>query len=385
MSKSGESENGIIWLLDEPSVTAKKIKSAVTDNDRDIRFDPVNKPGVSNLLTMLSVLGGESIPELETEFGGRGYGDLKSATAEAVVAAFAPVRERTLELLADPAELDRILADSADRADAIARADARTVYDRVGFVRRLARARDDDGRGGPAGRAVRPRRHALRPPRAVEPGSAPSRSRAYLGDDAAAARRWHALEEQHYHRYLAGELEFLGQRRARAGDSRALRRRARRRRASRWFATYLARVRATWQLHDDVLPCLDALAAPASVRHHHQRRPRVPAAKIARLGLDRRVEYVIATGAVGCREARSGDLPPACERFGVTAPLAAAYVGDRLRTDAHRRGGRRPPRRVARPARRTATDDDAAEASAAGVPVIRAFETAGAARARWSS
>jgi len=136
MSKSSEADNGIIWLLDEPSVTAKKIKSAVTDNERDIRFDPVNKPGVSNLLTLLSVLGGESIPELETEFGGRGYGDLKSATAEAVVAAFSPVRERTLELLDDPAELDRILADSAERADAIARETLARVYERVGFLPR---------------------------------------------------------------------------------------------------------------------------------------------------------------------------------------------------------------------------------------------------------
>jgi tryptophanyl-tRNA synthetase len=129
MSKSGEAENGIIWLLDEPSVTAKKIKSAVTDNDRDIRFDSVNKPGVSNLLTLLSVLGGDAIPELETEFGGRGYGDLKSATADAVVSALAPIRERALELLADPAEL-------ADRADAIARETLARVYERVGFLPR---------------------------------------------------------------------------------------------------------------------------------------------------------------------------------------------------------------------------------------------------------
>jgi tryptophanyl-tRNA synthetase len=136
MSKSGEAENGIIWLLDEPSVTAKKIKSAVTDNDRDIRFDSVNKPGVSNLLTLLSVLGGDAIPELETEFGGRGYGDLKSATADAVVSALAPIRERALELLADPAELDRMLGDAADRAEAIARETLARVYERVGFLPR---------------------------------------------------------------------------------------------------------------------------------------------------------------------------------------------------------------------------------------------------------
>jgi tryptophanyl-tRNA synthetase len=136
MSKSGANEKGIIWLLDEPSVTAKKIKSAVTDNDGSVRFDPVEKPGVSNLLTLLSVLGGSSIPSLEAEFAGRGYGDLKNATADAVVAEFGPVRERVLELLADPAELDRTLAANADRAEAIARATLERVYDRVGFLRR---------------------------------------------------------------------------------------------------------------------------------------------------------------------------------------------------------------------------------------------------------
>lgn len=137
MSKSGESENGIIWLLDDPAVTAKKIKSAVTDTERDIRFDPVSKPGVSNLLTLLSVLGGSSIPSLEAEFAGRGYGDLKSETADAVVAAFAPVRSRALELLADPAELDRVLTGNAERADAIASETLKRIYDRVGFLPRV--------------------------------------------------------------------------------------------------------------------------------------------------------------------------------------------------------------------------------------------------------
>jgi tryptophanyl-tRNA synthetase len=136
MSKSGDNEKGIIWLLDEPSVTAKKIRSAVTDTDGTVQFDPVAKPGVSNLLTLLSTLGGSSIPALEREFEGRGYGDLKSATADAVVAAFGPVRERALELLADPAELDRVLAGNADRAEAIAQATLERVYDRVGFLRR---------------------------------------------------------------------------------------------------------------------------------------------------------------------------------------------------------------------------------------------------------
>ena len=136
MSKSGDNDKGLLWVLDEPSVTAKKIKAAVTDADGSVRFDPVEKPGVSNLLTLLSVLGGSSIPSLEAEFAGRGYGDLKSATADAVVAEFEPVRARTLEMLDDPAELDRILAGNADRAEAIAQATLERAYDRVGFLRR---------------------------------------------------------------------------------------------------------------------------------------------------------------------------------------------------------------------------------------------------------
>ncbi len=136
MSKSGESPAGIIWLLDEPSTTAKKIKAAVTDDEREIRFAPATKAGVSNLLTILSVLTGTSIPTVEAEYAGRGYGDLKKDVADAVIAEFEPVRTRTLELLADPAELDRLLAQNADRAAAIADATLARAYDRMGFLPR---------------------------------------------------------------------------------------------------------------------------------------------------------------------------------------------------------------------------------------------------------
>jgi len=136
MSKSGESPQGIIWLLDDPAVTAKKIKSAVTDTDRDIVFNPEEKAGVSNLLGILSLLTGTSIPALETEFAGRGYGDLKGEVADAVVAEFEPIRARALELLADPAELDRMLAVNARRANEIAEATLARVYDAVGFLPR---------------------------------------------------------------------------------------------------------------------------------------------------------------------------------------------------------------------------------------------------------
>lgn len=136
MSKSGESPQGIVWLLDEPTAVAKKIKSAVTDTDRDIRFDPAAKAGVSNLLGILSLLGGTPIDRLEEEFAGKGYGDLKGAVADAVVAEFEPIRARTLELLSDPAELDRMLAVNADRANQIAETTLARVYDAVGFLPR---------------------------------------------------------------------------------------------------------------------------------------------------------------------------------------------------------------------------------------------------------
>jgi tryptophanyl-tRNA synthetase len=137
MSKSASSDAGVIWLLDEPSLSAKKIKSAATDSDRSVTFDAAKKPGVSNLLTIYSVLTGRSIDSLESEYEGHGYGDLKNGLAEVVVETFRPIRERALELLADPAELDRILAASADRASEIADAKLATVFDRVGFLPRI--------------------------------------------------------------------------------------------------------------------------------------------------------------------------------------------------------------------------------------------------------
>ncbi|MGV8876417.1 MAG: tryptophan--tRNA ligase [Rhodoglobus sp.] len=136
MSKSASSDSGVLWLLDEPSTTAKKIKSAVTDADREIRFDRANKPGIANLLTIHSVFSGTSITDLETQFSGKGYGDLKKEVAEVVTEEFAPVRARTRELLDDPAELDRLLTKNADRASEMADATLARVYDRIGFLPR---------------------------------------------------------------------------------------------------------------------------------------------------------------------------------------------------------------------------------------------------------
>ncbi|MBH0110806.1 tryptophan--tRNA ligase [Salinibacterium sp. NG22] len=137
MSKSATTDAGVLWLLDEPTKTAKKIKSAVTDADREIRFDRGAKPGVSNLLTLHSTFSGTSVTDLEAQFEGKGYGDLKKEVAEVVTAEFAPVRERTLELLNDPAELDRMLSKNAERANEMAQKTLDRVYDRIGFLPRV--------------------------------------------------------------------------------------------------------------------------------------------------------------------------------------------------------------------------------------------------------
>ena len=136
MSKSASSEKGVVWLLDNPAASAKKIKGATTDSEGSVRYAPKDKPGVSNLLTIYSALSGRPIPEIEAEYAGRGYGDFKSGLAEVVAETFGPIRARALELLDDPAELDRVLAGNADRAAEIADATLARVYDRVGFLRK---------------------------------------------------------------------------------------------------------------------------------------------------------------------------------------------------------------------------------------------------------
>ena len=122
MSKSAASQAGVLDLLDTPSSIAKKIKSAVTDNERTIRFDPAAKPGVSNLLTIYSALTGRGIEELVDAYSGKGYGDLKGDLADVVVGVASPYRERTFALLEDPESLDALLAAGAERARDVASA-----------------------------------------------------------------------------------------------------------------------------------------------------------------------------------------------------------------------------------------------------------------------
>ncbi len=134
MSKSASSPKGLISLLDEPKVTEKKIKSAVTDTEAEIRFDAENKPGVSNLLTIYSTLTGESIPALEAAYEGKGYGALKTDLAGAMVDFVTPFKQRTQEFLDDPETLDAVLAKGAEKARAVAAETLAQAYDRIGFV-----------------------------------------------------------------------------------------------------------------------------------------------------------------------------------------------------------------------------------------------------------
>ena len=133
MSKSGDPK-GLVNIMDDSSVILKKIKSAVTDNDGIIKFDREAKPGVSNLLGIHSAISGQSVEALVAHFDGKGYGDLKGEVAEVVLAEIEPIRDRANELLADPAELDRLLAKGAAKANELAEKTLATVYERVGFI-----------------------------------------------------------------------------------------------------------------------------------------------------------------------------------------------------------------------------------------------------------
>ena len=124
-----------LLLLDDPAVTAKKITLAVTDSEREIRYDPEAKPGVSNLLAILAALTGVPSRRWWPDYAGRGYGDLKKDIAEAVVEFIRPFQERTQELLADEAELVRLMSIGAAKAREVAAQTVAEVYERVGFVR----------------------------------------------------------------------------------------------------------------------------------------------------------------------------------------------------------------------------------------------------------
>ncbi|MFP5069672.1 tryptophan--tRNA ligase [Pseudonocardia nantongensis] len=134
MSKSTSSPSGIVDLLDPPKTAAKKIRSAVTDNEREIRYDPEAKPGITNLLTIYAAMTDRKVTEIEAEYAGRGYGDLKKDLGELVASFVEPFAEKVHGYLADPAELDRVLVRGATRAREVSGATLAAVHERIGFL-----------------------------------------------------------------------------------------------------------------------------------------------------------------------------------------------------------------------------------------------------------
>jgi tryptophanyl-tRNA synthetase len=134
MSKSASSPQGIVDVLEDPGSIRRKISRAVTDTGTEVRADEEAKPGVTNLLRIYAALSGESVGSLEQRYAGAGYGTFKKDVAEVVVSAFAPIRERTEQMLADEAHLDKLLAHGAARAREVAGQTMATVRDRMGFL-----------------------------------------------------------------------------------------------------------------------------------------------------------------------------------------------------------------------------------------------------------
>jgi tryptophanyl-tRNA synthetase len=135
MSTTLSSEQGAVYIVDSPDAIMKKFKSAVTDSEREIRYDPQEKPGVSNLLEIMSVATGEPIEALERRFENAGYGDFKVAVGESVVALLTPIRERYEALRGDERELQRLLAVGAEKARRASAPTLEMMYERMGFAR----------------------------------------------------------------------------------------------------------------------------------------------------------------------------------------------------------------------------------------------------------
>jgi tryptophanyl-tRNA synthetase len=136
MSTSAGNPQGVIRIVDGPDVIRRKFKSAVTDSGRDVRHDPSAKPGISNLIEIMSVATGEPLESVEARYDGSGYGQFKEDVGEAVVALFAPIQARYRELRADEGELRRLLAVGAEKAREASAPTLDAMYDRMGFVRR---------------------------------------------------------------------------------------------------------------------------------------------------------------------------------------------------------------------------------------------------------
>ena len=134
MSKSAGSAAGVIEIMDTPEANLKKIKSAMTDAGREVKYDLAQKPGISNLLTIHSALSGSTIAELENEFDGKGYGDFKAAVADVVVEYLRPIRAKAMELLEDEKHLLDILHQGSEKARSVAQQTINTTYKNLGVV-----------------------------------------------------------------------------------------------------------------------------------------------------------------------------------------------------------------------------------------------------------
>jgi tryptophanyl-tRNA synthetase len=135
MSKSRGAESGTLLMLDPPETIRKKLKTAVTDSGTDVRYDPDEKPGISNLIELLTVATGDSIKDVEARYDGSGYGQFKNDVADALVALLTPIQERYRELRSDPAELQRMLQMGAEKARASSAPTLSLMYERLGFAR----------------------------------------------------------------------------------------------------------------------------------------------------------------------------------------------------------------------------------------------------------
>ncbi len=135
MSTSAGNPQGVVRIVDEPDVIRRKFKTAVTDSEREIRHDPATKPGISNLIEIMSVATNEAIRVVESRYDGAGYAQFKEDVGEAVVTLFGPIQERYRELRADEGELRRLLDVGADKARESSAPTLAAMYERMGFAR----------------------------------------------------------------------------------------------------------------------------------------------------------------------------------------------------------------------------------------------------------
>lgn len=135
MSKSRGAESGTVFMLDPPETIRKKVKTAVTDSGTDVRYDPEQKPGVSNLIELMTVVTGDSIADLEARYDGSGYGRFKQEVGDALVELLEPIQRRYQELRSDPGELERLLARGAAKAREASAPTLERMYEQMGFTK----------------------------------------------------------------------------------------------------------------------------------------------------------------------------------------------------------------------------------------------------------